>query len=289
MEMQGTAASWGAPPSTSSPKEVCPWCVIDSQWKILAKLCGNTTSDRRMKILIVSDLHGNTEALSVLPRDYDQLWVLGDLVNYGPNPREVIDFVHSRATLVIRGNHDHAIGWNEDPRCSGPFKAMAAEMGRFTQSALTEAEKKYLASLPLSVTSEICGSRFYLCHATPSDPLFAYSPPESSQWEAEVRSVPPGYLLVGHTHLQFLREIDGRIIVNPGSLGQTKIRSPRACFALWIDGRFEFRDAPYPHQQTIEKIRRLRLPKKVEHDLIATLETGAPPQSTEVASRSLTS
>lgn len=110
-----------------------------------------------MNILIVADLHGNTEALSALPQQYDQLWVLGDLVNYGPNPREIIDFVRNHADVVVRGNHDHAIGFNTDPRCSEPYKSMAAEMGRFTQAVLTEDEKAYLRSLPLSASSEVNG------------------------------------------------------------------------------------------------------------------------------------
>jgi putative phosphoesterase len=239
----------------------------------------------RMKIIIISDLHGNAEALSVLPQDYDQLWVLGDLVNYGPNPRETIDFVRSHATLVVRGNHDHAIIWNTDPHCTPQYRAMAAEMARYTQSVLTQAEKKYLASLPLTLTSEVQGSHFYLCHATPSNPLFAYNPRESIRWETEVCAVPPGYVLVGHTHIQFQRVIGDRIIVNPGSLGQPKIGLPRACFAVWDDGHLEFYAVPYPYEQTIEKIRRLRLPKEIEQSLIATLKTGAPHQTIKAPSR----
>lgn len=229
-----------------------------------------------MKILLISDLHGNEEAVSVLPRDYDQLWVLGDLVNYGPNPREIIEFVRQRATYVIRGNHDYAMGFNADPQCSGPYKTMAAEMGNFTQRALTEVDKAYLRSLPLSLTTEFFGADFYLCHASPSDPLFAYRPPESADWENEVQSVPAGYLLVGHTHLQFRREIADRVILNPGSVGQPKSGAPEACFALWEDGTIQLHSVPYPYRKTIEKIRQLRLSKAVEEGLITTLESGTP-------------
>jgi Calcineurin-like phosphoesterase superfamily domain len=97
-----------------------------------------------MRILIVSDLHANLEALSVLPADYDQMWVLGDLVNYGPNPREAIAFVRENATLVVSGNHDYAIGFNTDPRCSTRYRAMAVETGRITQALISEEERGYL-------------------------------------------------------------------------------------------------------------------------------------------------
>lgn len=232
-----------------------------------------------MRILIVSDLHGNAEAISVLPRDYDQLWVLGDLVNYGPNPCEVIDFVRRHATYVVRGNHDHAIGFDTDPHCPEPYKAMAAEMGGITERLLSEEDKQYLRMLPLSISAELHGSRFYLCHAAPTDPLFAYRPPESNEWEQEVHAILTGFLLVGHTHLQFRRDVLGRVIVNPGSVGQPKTGAPQACFAIWEDGSVEFHSLPYLYKDTIEKIRHLRLSHQVEENLITVLETGAPSQS----------
>jgi predicted phosphodiesterase len=61
-----------------------------------------------MRIVIISDIHANLEALTSLPGGFDALWVLGDLVNYGPNPAEVVEFVRSTASLVVRGNHGHA-------------------------------------------------------------------------------------------------------------------------------------------------------------------------------------
>jgi hypothetical protein len=61
-----------------------------------------------MKIAIISDIHGNFDALSALPESYDELWVLGDLVNYGPEPGAVIDHIKSNAAVIVRGNHDHS-------------------------------------------------------------------------------------------------------------------------------------------------------------------------------------
>ena len=75
-----------------------------------------------MKIGIISDLHGNYEALQTLPEHFDELWVLGDLVNYGPEPGAVIDFVKSNSTIIVRGNHDHSIGYDVNPRCTLRFQ-----------------------------------------------------------------------------------------------------------------------------------------------------------------------
>lgn len=59
-----------------------------------------------MKLVILSDIHGNHDALRALPEEYDELWVLGDLVNYGPQPKEVVADVMEKASLVVQGNHD---------------------------------------------------------------------------------------------------------------------------------------------------------------------------------------
>ena len=228
-----------------------------------------------MRVLIVSDLHANLEAVSALPVDYDQLWVLGDLVNYGPNPLEVIEFVRNNASLVVRGNHDNSIGFDTDPRCSGPYKAMAAEMGRVTQTLISEDEREYLRNLPITLRTEVPGDRFHLCHATPTDPLFAYCPPESAGWEEETRVVKPGYLLVGHTHLQFKREVDGRTIVNPGSVGQPKTGAPPAALAIWEDGTLTLRSSSYDFEKTAEKIGRLDIAPTVKKQLVEVLLKGA--------------
>ncbi|MGO9438175.1 MAG: metallophosphoesterase family protein [Terracidiphilus sp.] len=71
-----------------------------------------------MKIAIISDLHGDYAALQSLRENYDELWVLGDLVNYGPEPGAVVDFVKANSSVVVRGNHDHSLGYDVDPRCA---------------------------------------------------------------------------------------------------------------------------------------------------------------------------
>ena len=104
-----------------------------------------------MKILIISDIHGNFDALAALQETYDELWVLGDLVNYGPDPAAVIDFVRSKAAVVVCGNHDYSIGFNQDPRCSARFREMAEATRRYTNSVLSFGHKHFLRHLPPSV------------------------------------------------------------------------------------------------------------------------------------------
>jgi predicted phosphodiesterase len=63
-----------------------------------------------LKIVVISDIHGNIAALNALPeRDFDELWCVGDLVDYGPNPHEVVEWARLQVKVAVRGNHDHAI------------------------------------------------------------------------------------------------------------------------------------------------------------------------------------
>ena len=234
-----------------------------------------------MKILIISDVHGNIEALDALLaiETYDELWVLGDLVNYGPEPQRVVRTIRGRASLIVRGNHDHAVGYDVDPRCSAPFRAMAEATRQLALRALSDDDRQYLRELPLTAATERGGQRVFLCHATPSDPLFAYCPPDSPSWNEEASAVDADVILVGHTHLPFVRQVGRQTIVNPGSLGQPKDGGPDASYAVWQGGPFDLRRVKYPVERTVAQIGQLGLPAKVAAALQHLLETGNPPLS----------
>jgi putative phosphoesterase len=230
-----------------------------------------------MKIVIVSDIHGNFDALSALPESGDELWVLGDLVNYGPEPGPVIDDLRSRARVIVRGNHDHSIGCDEDPRCSPRFREMAAATGRYTNSVLSFGQKHFLRSLPLQVELDRQGTRFYLCHATPSDPLFGYCEANSDQWIKEIQDIPAGIVLAGHTHVPVIRTVANHTLVNPGSIGQPKTGSPEARYAVWEDGHLELKSYPYPFDAAACKIQSLPISAELRDELSTILRTGEIP------------
>jgi protein phosphatase len=232
-----------------------------------------------VRVLIISDLHANLEATRALPSNFDQLWVLGDLVNYGPNPAEVIDFVRERAAVVVRGNHDHSIGFNDDPRCSPRFRAMAEETRRYTHSVLNDEQQRYLHSLPLKATAAAGGMNFLMCHAVPSDPLFEYRREESPLWLADEVSSAVDIELVGHTHIPFRRFLGTRAVVNPGRVGQPKHGRAEACYAIWQDGRLSLESAAYDIEETVDKLRRLSLSAAVFEDLAFVLRNGSSPST----------
>jgi putative phosphoesterase len=234
-----------------------------------------------VKIVVISDIHSNFAALDALSEvGYDELWCLGDLVDYGPEPNEVIQWVQENAHVCVRGNHDHAVGFDVDPQCSAPFKKLAASTRHFTQDVMTDADVEYLRSLPIQREIRTNGTSFYLVHAIPTDPLFGYCPEESETWKQEVSWINSDVLVVGHTHTPFVRRVGETIIVNPGSIGQPKTGRPFACCAVWEDGEIVLKEYEYPIADTMRKIRAMPVSKEDQEALIAVLETGLlPPQS----------
>jgi protein phosphatase len=238
-----------------------------------------------VKIVIISDIHANLAALEALPeRDFDQLWCIGDLVDYGPRPHEAVQWVKRSAAIAVRGNHDHAAGFSVDPQCGLPFKRLAAETLRYTQEVCTKEDLKFLRELPVHSEIAVDSTKFCLVHSTPTDPLFGYCPEQSERWQEEVARINAHVLIVGHTHTPFVRTVDKTTIVNPGSLGQPKTGRPLACYAIWEDGRISLREYAYPLRETIQQIRSMPISAGDQEGLIAVLETGALPDghATEV-------
>jgi predicted phosphodiesterase len=235
-----------------------------------------------MKILILSDIHANWTALqAVLAAEpqADGLIMLGDLVNYGPHPIECVRWAQANATpgWIVQGNHDRAIGCDEDPRCSAPYRSLAAAMQQYTGGRIDAVAKDYLAGLPTSQTSALGNARCVLCHAIPSDPLYGYLQLRDprARWEAEIDAANrPDFLLLGHTHQPCVRLMNSTLVVNPGSVGQPKGGDPRASYALWSDGDVLLRRAAYD-VETVARDLADCAPPEVALPLAGVLRTGA--------------
>jgi len=238
-----------------------------------------------MKVVIVSDIHGNYDAWQALPEDYDELWVLGDLVNYGPQPAEVVQEVMERASLVVQGNHDNAVGHEDDSLWTPRYRMIAEATRRFTSSVLSGAQKAYLRNLPLHAEAERCGKQFYLTHAMPSNPLYGRCQSNGEQWTSEIGAVSADILLVGHTHVPFIRAIGDKVLLNPGSIGQSRNGEALASYAVWWNGEFELKTFRYPVETTIAKLKGLSLPQRIESELVRILKTGRVELTDETSGR----
>jgi putative phosphoesterase len=229
-----------------------------------------------MKILILSDIHANIEALEAINEDYDYLFCLGDLVDYGPSPVECIEFIRRGANVVIRGNHDNAVAFRADCKCSEAYKQMSIKTRELMWKILEEKDITYLGSLPSNKVLEIDGVKFFLIHAAPTDNLFKYLPPDSPDyiWRQELEGVDADFLLLGHTHISMIKRIEKTTVINPGSVGQSKDVPARASYAVWNDGEVNIKRVTYDINKTIEKIRSTSLNDNIKNSLIMVLEHG---------------
>lgn len=235
-----------------------------------------------MKVLIISDIHGNWPALNAVleaESDASQIICLGDLVNYGPMPVECVAWAKnlSSSALFLQGNHDRALGLDTDPHCSTAYAALAAITQQFTERLLAPELKEFLAGLEPSARFQMGNAICFACHASAKDPLYHYMPPSSAVtlWESEVIVAKhPDFLFYGHTHLPLITRFRKTLIVNPGSVGQPKDGDPRAAYAIFENGEISLRRAAYNIEETIRAYDGLGLPPHILDKLSTVLRTG---------------
>jgi predicted phosphodiesterase len=241
-----------------------------------------------MLTLVLSDIHGNIDALWALEQELarrgescDQVLVLGDLVDYGPAPLASVDWVRRKAHHTVRGNHDHAFAMRTDCHSAPPFKEIALAMREHLRPHFDPAMLEYLRRLPTRIATPVDGASAVLVHATPHDPLFEWVPPAAPDWKwlealgqvAETNTL----VLLGHTHVPMVRSVGRATVVNPGSLGQPRDGDPRGCYAILRDGRPELRRLEYDVEAAVTRLRRLPLAPWHLEFLIDVLRTGQAP------------
>lgn len=229
-----------------------------------------------MRLLIVSDLHANAGALESIRESVDAVVVLGDIVDYGPDPRAAIDWARRHATFAVRGNHDHAVVTGERTGAARAWVDLAEESAAWTRSVMSDTDLEYLDSLPTSLTFSFGGARFAAFHATPSDPLYRYLPPETgkAEWKAEVEEVDADWLLLGHTHRPLLRDVGSTVVLNPGSAGQPRAGAPFSTYAIWEDGDVSLVQRRYAVEKVVDRLAATSLDERARSRLARTLRTG---------------
>lgn len=229
-----------------------------------------------MRYLILSDIHSNGDGLrAVLDHaagKYDQIVCCGDLVGYGAEPNEIVEWVRANVAAVVRGNHDKAA---TDSRDLEWFNAVARAATLWTQQALTPENMQYLRALP-SGPREVAG--FQILHGSPVDENEYLASAFDIRQVAPFLARPVSFF--GHTHLQgaFLchrngvkemrRAIldldpDSYYMFNPGSVGQPRDGNPRAGYAIYspADRMVAFHRVPYDIRSAQAKIRKAGLPE----------------------------
>jgi diadenosine tetraphosphatase ApaH/serine/threonine PP2A family protein phosphatase len=156
------------------------------------------------------------------------------------------------------------------------FKYLTGMTRPLTRERLGETEQRFLSRLPVSRLVTIDNTRFLLVHATPRDPLDEYAPPDAEFWARRLQNVEADVICVGHTHQPYVLEVDGKLVINPGSVGQPRDGDPRAAFAIIEDYKVDLKRIEYPVEDTIISIQASSLPDSTKDMLIEVFRTGAP-------------
>ena len=233
-----------------------------------------------MRTAVISDIHGNLEALQRVLRDIerreaDEIVCLGDIIGYGPNPLECLDLVRQSCAFALMGNHDFAVLYEPTS-----FNASAEGASYWTRKqfelepspGLRRQRWEYLGSLPMRKRHRDS----VWVHASPRRPINDYIFPDdvitAPTKMQQVFDRVDRRCFLGHTHVagMFTDEPDfyppadlggkykwrdeEKTLINPGSVGQPRDRDPRASYCIFDDHAVEFFRVDYDVEKTIEKI-----------------------------------
>jgi predicted phosphodiesterase len=243
-----------------------------------------------MRFAAIADVHGNHLALEAVLADIraqgiKEIVNLGDMASGPLDARRTMDALMAIDAVHVRGNHDR---WLIDR----PFD----KMGSWERCAFPQLDASHLDWLCQVPATQVFRNQVFLCHATPSDDntywLETVTPDGSVRMtaleaiEKEAKGIPQSLILCGHTHLaRAVRLSDGRLVVNPGSVGGPGFRysdpyphlieagTPDARYAIlelaWANWRVTFRHVPYDHEAMAALARQNGQP-----ELAAALATG---------------
>lgn len=235
-----------------------------------------------MKTALISDIHGNHEALKAVmdhidaQGDVQTIYCLGDVVGYGPDPEPCIDLLRERCKLTLMGNHDYAllnaaVGFNHIAAQAITCIRERMEPGIFSMPKKQD-RWDWLRDLP---------ERYefgpdLLVHASPRDNLFEYILPDDPSYDpdklASVFGMIRRHVYVGHTHrpgvfteeprflspeevgMEYGFREGEQLIINVSSVGQPRDRDPRACYATVTEDGVVFHRVEYDIEEVVRKV-----------------------------------
>lgn len=169
-----------------------------------------------MKIGLISDIHCNLPGLERaldLLRECDEILCAGDLMYQYRFSNQVLALLRRREIHAIVGNHDKTILYTR----GHPLQ---------TSASVDPQERDYLAGLPSNLTLSLGGTRVAMFHGSPWDEaqgcVAHYIYPQNRELLKRVAQVEADVIVLGHTHIPFCDLVDGRLVVNPGSCGESR-------------------------------------------------------------------
>lgn len=227
----------------------------------------------------ISDLHGNLAALKAVMKHMRGLGVskvfcLGDVVGYGPSPRECIQEVQ-KFELCLKGNHEAALLYYPDDFNPQARIALDWTRDQINSKEYTREENAALWNWIDGLPEAARGEEYLLVHGSPRDPVREYIVPSNIHDREKMGEIfeylDRPFCFVGHSHVpgvytenpSFIppqeledgfRPQGGKILVNVGSVGQPRDNDPRACYVTWDGEVIRFHRVEYNIDKTMNMI-----------------------------------
>lgn len=221
---------------------------------------------------LISDIHANIHALTAVLEDIERrgiknIYCLGDLVGYMPFPNEVIQLIRDNDIKTVQGNYDQSVG-QDLMACGCDYSnpkdmEFASRSLLWTQENTTAPNKRFLEQLPPFLELDIDGRLVLLVHGSPrKNNEYLYE--NSQELKDTAAALKADILICGHTHLPYYKLLNGKHIINAGSVGKPKHMNPNAAYVaadITNTGiRVEIVQVPYDYEKTARAIEASSLP-----------------------------
>ncbi len=227
------------------------------------------------KIAIVSDVHGNMDALKAVLDDARQQGVgaffnLGDMVGSGAYPEEVVRTLRGDHFLSVVGNFDLNVLEHSRAARRSRSRSMRTAIIAAAAKDLSEESLEFISSLPAELRLQIGSKKILMLHASPADPREGLGPDTTEERLQELAGMADAdVVLVGHSHRAFVRLVDGVLFANPGSVGRPVDGDPRASYAVMRtdDMSIAVRRVEYDVEAAVRGLSEKKLPEEVAETL----------------------
>ncbi len=191
-----------------------------------------------MRLGLLGDIHGNAAALAAVlaaaeRSSLDALCITGDFVGYYYEPDTVLAMLSAWQRHAVRGNHEDLLFESmREPQAAESYKRKYGSGVEAATRRLSAAQLAYLEQLPRTLLLDLGGKTLLLGHGSPWDTdHYMYVNVDQALWD---RAVEGGsdYLVLGHTHHPFAKQVGNTLVINPGSVGQPRDRRPGAAWAV---------------------------------------------------------
>ncbi|OPY31498.1 MAG: phosphodiesterase [Methanomassiliicoccales archaeon PtaU1.Bin124] len=221
-----------------------------------------------VRIGFISDVHANVIALRAVLEELDDrrvdiIYNAGDLIGYYPYPSETIELLRRRAVVSIRGNHDRSV-LSVDTNRMNPWAASAVS---WTAGHLDPEGRRYLERLTDSLDFTIGEMAGSMHHGSPDDEDEYIFEERAGQYLLE--SAGTRLLVLGHTHIPFVKRVSRGVIINPGSVGQPRDGDRRSSCLVYdvTSGEFENVRVDYDIGEVQEAVLEVGLPSSLAERL----------------------